>query len=760
MLVGEKSFYKEINNAPEIKFPIKVDIALPAHKISLLIQAELGNVALPDGENHRKHHHQYRIDKSSVFTHANRLIRCIVDCQVQLQDAVSARHALELGRSLAAHVWDNTASQLRQVEGLGEVAVRKLAAASINSIDTLLNTEPSRIEVVLGKNPPFGHQLLKKLEAFPNLRISVKETSREIHAGQGATVTMTAEIGFLNDILPTKFNKKTFSVCFLVEDSNGSLLEFRRFGTKKLDGGERVPLTLRLTSPTTHARCYVMCDSIAGTSRYAELDLSGIPPSIYPEQPHINNAPSCGINGQHDVHGAIVSDDDFDDCGIQDDDLLAICADSSKIEVVEDIDAILQNDDSKAKVPKHDDDDDSHRTTYREPSRLPNGRWTCQHDCNERDKKCKHKCCHEGVVKPKRKSTAQHGQKEEELSQRKITALASMRPKLKSGQASEFRTGSKIKHELSDLSPTESVVERPAKRTKNVESTLKKPSHNLFDQEGRGQKPAAKRSTLPKDELSDFWGTELDVGFESDAPSRPGKNMRPSDQKVRTIKEESPSLFDHDDHMFDLSWFDDEPSPNQTPSTEDAPPFKDSGSTLESEMLGEEQCAAEEDHFDFLDTEMDLGGFEPPVMHVNLSDVLKKGKNSPEGPPSTAAENIESFGNVASRVIDVLDDVADSVGLLGDQEKMGHDLPCSPDAAEATFVESPAETPVDLLVKTPGDAEAQTPGHDRGVTEGATVSQETAEERKDRLYEEDQKQKWEGIDRWIFDEFHEYVELV
>ena len=90
---GEKTLYKEINKANGIKFPIKVDLALHAHKRSLLIQAELGGVEFPAEEQYAKHKRQYHQDKTMVFSHINRLIRCVVDSQLHHQDAVGARHA-------------------------------------------------------------------------------------------------------------------------------------------------------------------------------------------------------------------------------------------------------------------------------------------------------------------------------------------------------------------------------------------------------------------------------------------------------------------------------------------------------------------------------------------------------------------------------------------------------------------------------------------------------------------------------------------
>lgn len=171
---AEKKLFKELNRANGIKYPIKVDIAMPAHKRSLIVQAELGGVDFPADEQYGKLKRQYTVDKGILFSHIHRLVNCLIDCQTHLQDAVTLRHALELGRSLSARVWDNSPYEMRQIAQIGVVAIRKLAIGGINSIEALEAAEPHRIEMLMSKNPPFGQKLLDKLKDFPKLRVSIK----------------------------------------------------------------------------------------------------------------------------------------------------------------------------------------------------------------------------------------------------------------------------------------------------------------------------------------------------------------------------------------------------------------------------------------------------------------------------------------------------------------------------------------------------------------------------------------------------------
>lgn len=178
---GEKSLYKELNRAAAIRYPIKVDLALAAHKTSLVIQAELGGVDYPSEEQYQKYRQQYTQDRGTVFQHVHRLIRCLIDCKLHKGDSVSVRNGLELFRSLAARVWDNSPLQLKQVDQLGAVAVRKLVVAGITSIKELLCTDGHRIEMILSRHPPFGSRVLAKAREIPDLKVEASVLAKVRH---------------------------------------------------------------------------------------------------------------------------------------------------------------------------------------------------------------------------------------------------------------------------------------------------------------------------------------------------------------------------------------------------------------------------------------------------------------------------------------------------------------------------------------------------------------------------------------------------
>jgi ATP-dependent DNA helicase HFM1/MER3 len=80
---------------------------------------------------------------------------------------------------------------MKQIDQVGVVAVRKLAASGIMSLEELEFTEPHQIEMTLSKNPPFGTKLLARVREFPKLRVALKITGR-VCQEIAASITMVS----------------------------------------------------------------------------------------------------------------------------------------------------------------------------------------------------------------------------------------------------------------------------------------------------------------------------------------------------------------------------------------------------------------------------------------------------------------------------------------------------------------------------------------------------------------------------------------
>ena len=474
---GEKNMYKSLNKNGSIKFPIPADLNSPAHKVSLIIQAVLGAIDLPTDD--QKHQWEFQTSKATIFQHAQRLVRCIVDCQLYIEDSIATRNALMLARSLGAQVWDDSPLHMKQLEGIGIVSVRKLVATGISSVEDLELTESHRIEQALSRNPPYGLQIQGKAKAFPKLRISIKMMGEpEIKKGEHVTVRIKAEIGFLNEKIPEMFQRRAVYVCLLAETSNGHKIHFVRISAKKLNKGQDVLFSANLTSASQSIRAYVMCDEIAGSMRHVVLNPK-VPAIAFPLQKAIADTEDMGVTEMNNVsptatmnskkrqalqtaaQRASQDNNEFGDGGLDD-------ADLAGVEVDEFVNiSDLEGDGERSGQPPKKKQKAAPQTTESddwEPWQLSNGKWACNHACKDKSS-CKHLCCREGLDKkpkpPKQKESKNNTEsgphpKQTQLSMNTTKKQSSIAPAKTSTMKPEPKlqnktVGSKEAHDLNRL---------------------------------------------------------------------------------------------------------------------------------------------------------------------------------------------------------------------------------------------------------------------------------------------------------------------
>lgn len=715
---GEKSFYKELNRRSEITFPVKVDIALPAHKVSIIIQAELGGASLPDGENYGRHYQPHGTDRSIIFQHAKRLVRCIVDCQLYLKDAISVRSALELGRSLAARAWDNTPRQLKQLPDVGDVSCRKLAKHGINSIDRLLNSEPYRIEMALGRLQPFGNKLLNKLATYPQLRVSIKEMGRGMKPGEGVNLNLKCQVGFLNEKVPVTFNKVPVFVCFLVEDSNGRVIDFRRFSAAKLGNSEDAFLTVHLEAPAEHIRCSIMCDEIVGTSRYAELAVKDVPVNAFPI------TTSLGPNKEkRDSSGGfrhVNSKDCFADEGLCDQDLLAI-PNPDGIEIVEDIDDLLlaaERDSVQASAAKTARKssvkiDNGEQSQWKERTQLPNGRWTCQHLCKEKGIECKHRCCHEGVSHPRKKPTKVSKADDSDTKQPKITSMA--------GGVNKTSKGSTYRRRLDDTGEPKRVVE-----------DYGEDDGTAIDLRGYKTKPLVKKSSDKKP------SPESDFGREA------REDQVDIDRSPYLADEQRQRLLSQDD-IIDIE--------DAAPDAEDCdwnPDFR----SIPDDDLNEENDEAETIDIILKVPPRPNSHVKPPNSHVSMREVQKKpDQHFVLGADNSSPVKVSSPTPGCELPLITMDDLE---ALFADETSVEMDEGPSPVSPQPP---TPESNTAGFLPASATERRVEAPdGPVKSASHPAII--DTKEQETKRSWHEDQMRRWNALPPWMFEQFGQFVDLV
>ncbi|PSN73512.1 P-loop containing nucleoside triphosphate hydrolase protein [Corynespora cassiicola Philippines] len=424
--MGEKTFYKSLNRSSSIRFPIQVNIALSSHKVTLIIQATLGGADLTSAADGQSQLTQFKTDLALVFKHIHRLIRCVADCQIKRGDSISTSHALMLGRSLGAGVWDDSPLIMKQIESIGVMGVRRLVAANIRSIEELECSEAHRIESALARNPPFGMKILNTLQSFPKLRISLQvQSSSATKTRDGVKIQVKADIGLLNERPPRTFSKKLVYVCLLVECSDGRIIHFARISGDKLGQGQTLCFPATIKRPNQHINAYVMCDQIAGTMRGATVkpiihqSMFPIPTidgsnSIY-QQVHrpLSNTSIRRSSDSENGKKTMMAGDEFGDDELDDEDFMQANSYDPQFDLIENypdpLDSLTRQNTTRNSGRASEADIKSgtveSQQLAEEPRRLENGRWECKHKCGDKTA-CKHFCCRDGVEKPHKKPAA------------------------------------------------------------------------------------------------------------------------------------------------------------------------------------------------------------------------------------------------------------------------------------------------------------------------------------------------------------------
>ena len=317
---------------------------------------------------------------------------------------MSVQHALEIAASLSAKVWDNSPFQMKQIAQVGLVAIRRLVVGGINSIEALEAAEPHRIEMLLSKNPPFGQRLHSSLRNFPKLRVCLKLVSNEFSKRQPVIVNIKAECGFMNDKVPTTFHGKQIYVCLLTYRSDGYLIDFKRISANNLNNGKEFSMSAELLSHTQQITCSIMCDTVVGTLRHAELK-PDLPAHLFPstlqyQQKATAQTSSHGIDwgqskGTPHTSPATLEDDEFGECRIEDQDMIEAAA-GFEFRHIDNISAGTHGYKSKFSLPGKKNV--IHEKTSWNPEKLDNGKWACNHRCKDKGS-CKHWCCREGTDK-------------------------------------------------------------------------------------------------------------------------------------------------------------------------------------------------------------------------------------------------------------------------------------------------------------------------------------------------------------------------
>jgi ATP-dependent DNA helicase HFM1/MER3 len=422
----ERVCLRELNKSPFIKAPIKENISTYAHKVSLIVQVQLGGVDLPSDKDFNSIRKQFITDTGLVFERIKRLIRCIIECKAYDRDAVATSNALELARSIAAGFWENTPLQLRQVSGIGPAGARKLIQANIRTVEELASLDTAGIERALSRNPPYGKKMLDMLAAFPRLTLEAEIVKKQMKENVSVHVQVKALLGFRNSSMPS-WMKKAPAVTFTAATSGGNLAYIWRGPIKQLQNRHQLGFTVELVGAEDTVVCCLACEEIVGTAKTIVL-VPGVPREAFPERKVVEEVEKVDENPGED--GAMPAEEIYypDDGAstravVKNTRRESDYGDSSIFDEIADEFVDIYDLDAQAQVAeegKSKQQKGHPQQPTDEPVRLPNGNWQCNHACTggvtTKGQPCKHPCCKNGLEsrpKPRKPSKKAKASKED-----------------------------------------------------------------------------------------------------------------------------------------------------------------------------------------------------------------------------------------------------------------------------------------------------------------------------------------------------------
>lgn len=424
---NEREIFRDINKDPFIMYPIESNVASIAHKVSLLIQMELGHVEptkIPGADRSR-----LRAETNRAIEVMHRLIRAVIECKGSPadMDGRACCAALEFARSIKARAWEGKTMQLLQVPQIGQVLMRKLVQSNIKTVAALAATDASTIERIASRNPPFGKKMTETVASFPKLTLDAKIKGNTNDADGRPLIHIDAVLGYISK--RGKWQGKVPIVTFLAVTTEGVSAYFWRGSLNRFKDDrntQRIHFTWAPDGPGEKLVGYFACEEIVGTvvcvELHHELLARSFPPKHrQPRKPPVesHNAKLMTVAPSH-----LPLDDDVDD-----DDLLDLLKTVEPAvsfgeenfmahEVSDDPYPIMDRDgmfEKDASTSPENTQNCLSNTEHDEVAvpeavRFPNGRYKCGHPCSQasvsttaQGHACGHDCCRNGSKYPPKK---------------------------------------------------------------------------------------------------------------------------------------------------------------------------------------------------------------------------------------------------------------------------------------------------------------------------------------------------------------------
>ncbi|KAI0950168.1 hypothetical protein AcV7_008716 [Taiwanofungus camphoratus] len=394
---GEKQVYNKMREHNDIRFQIK-KVEKPADKVFMLIQAVLGGISLSDSE-YKSGDTNPGLEAVSVFRHVPRVAKAAVEVAIVKKAGAQIKHGLEVMRCLNARAWEDRPVVLRQIEHIGEKSLKVLAEHNITTFTALRRQDPLRLEALLNRRPPFGHEMLASVNQFPQYLLKIIEKDMTTHGGEKPIeIELSIECGLVTEGSTTHRQKKkgkpkvSDMTVVLTLTSDLEFIDFRRIPTKALRESKSFSVTYQLTKPSQSVTVHIASEDIAGVT-VTETYKPKVAAENYPT---MDTRPQSSLDMMLE---GLDDDPDFWNMGPDDEDIPK----ATHMKTSETGDSPLKHKFESGKSSTGNKADvkggASPLKTLLGPKRLSNGNYECNHTCKNKTK-CRHMCCRDGVPKP------------------------------------------------------------------------------------------------------------------------------------------------------------------------------------------------------------------------------------------------------------------------------------------------------------------------------------------------------------------------
>lgn len=294
---GEKSVYHSVRNHSELVYPLEKVVTV-SHKINWLLQASLA--ALPLTQVLKKGGKDICASPDAeawaIWRNAQKIIKATLDTAVVKKDAQTLLSAQELTRSLNGRFWDHLPVSMQQVDDIGAKSIKVLVTAGIKSYPELAQTPPERVELLLGRNPPFGFKVTDSAASLPQFDLQIEQVGSGQKATDGCQVSVIVSVSrrvtWRKGVKPrvkTKEGQPYFLELTVVSSDRQRLYDFRRMPLSKLcplDASEStstksLKLQCCLSSLGDGITVFAACDQVPGSLSESQL-LPLVEPHLFP----------------------------------------------------------------------------------------------------------------------------------------------------------------------------------------------------------------------------------------------------------------------------------------------------------------------------------------------------------------------------------------------------------------------------------------------------------------------------------------------